>query len=56
MLVLLISHVKNIETKIENTYCEYWKSALFSTKFGAKIMWILAILRVENIKIKIENI
>jgi hypothetical protein len=40
--------VKNNEIKIKKTQRIYSKSALFSLKFWAKIMWVLAILLTKN--------
>jgi hypothetical protein len=46
---------KNIENQIKNTYRIYSKMASFYLNFWAKIIWVLAILRDENIEIKNEN-
>jgi hypothetical protein len=44
---------KNIENQFKNTYRIYLKKASFFLNFWAKIIWVLAILRDENVEIKI---
>jgi hypothetical protein len=46
---------KNNEIEIKNTLRINFKSALFSHKLRAKIMSVVAILRVKNFKIEIKN-
>jgi hypothetical protein len=46
---------KNIEIEIRITLRIDFKSALFSQKLRAKIMSVVAILRVKNFKVDIRN-
>jgi hypothetical protein len=50
-----ILRAKNIKTQIKNTLRIYLKMASFYLKFRAKIEWVLAILRGDNIEIKIKK-
>jgi hypothetical protein len=55
MLLLATLHIKHNKIKLKNTQRIYLQSALFSLEFWAKIIWVLIILRVENIGIRIKK-